>query len=68
MKQCVRMCMKLDLIDGNMLFIDGSKFRANASINKTYDKERAEETVKKIEQHIDEMIDHSEAISPMLTR
>lgn len=62
LKQCVRMCMKMDLIDGNMLFIDGSKFRANASINKTYDKERAEETIKKAEQHIDEMIDHSETI------
>ncbi len=62
LKQCVRMCMKLDLIDGNMLFIDGSKFRANASINKTYTKERAEETIKKAEQHIDEMIDQSEVI------
>ena len=62
LKQCVRMCMKMDLIDGNMLFIDGSKFRANASINKTYDKERAEEAIKKIEQNIDEMIERSEII------
>ncbi len=62
LKQCARMCVKMDLIDGNMLFIDGSKFRANASINKTCNKKRVEEAIQKIEQHIDEMIDHSEAI------
>ena len=30
-KQCTRICMELDLIDGNVLFVDGTKIRANAS-------------------------------------
>ena len=62
LKQCVRMCIKFDMIDGNALFIDGSKFRANASINHSYTKERAEESIQKIERHIDDLLDHSETI------
>jgi len=38
LSQCVRLCMKLNLIAGNTLFIDGSGMRANASISKTYSK------------------------------
>ena len=40
LKQCVRICMDLDLIEGNTLFFDGSKFRANASINNTKTKKK----------------------------
>jgi hypothetical protein len=29
LKQCARLCMKLGLIEGNTLFVDGSKIRAN---------------------------------------
>ena len=28
LKQCARMCIKLDLIAGNVLFVDGTKIRA----------------------------------------
>jgi transposase len=59
MKQCVRICMKLDLVEGNMLFVDGSKFRADASINNTWDKERCEKSIKKIEEQIEAMIEES---------
>ena len=31
LKQCARLCMKLGLIEGNTLFLDGSKIRANVS-------------------------------------
>ena len=37
LKQCARMCMKLNLISGNVLFVDGTKIRANASISRTHD-------------------------------
>lgn len=57
LKQCVHMCMKLDLIEGNVLFIDGSKFRADASINNTWTKERCEQNIKKIEERIDQLMD-----------
>ena len=32
------MCIKLDLIAGNALFVDGTKIRANASASHTHDK------------------------------
>ena len=35
LKQCARMCIKLDLIAGNVLFVDGTKIRANASTSRT---------------------------------
>ena len=60
LKQCVRMCINLNLIEGNMLFIDGSKFRADASINNSWTKERCEKHIKQIEEKIDKMVDDIE--------
>jgi len=57
LKQCVRMCINLDLIEGNVLFIDGSKFRADASINNTWTKEKCENSLRKIEERIDQFMD-----------
>ena len=34
-RQCARLCIKLNLVAGNTLFVDGTKLRANAGINKT---------------------------------
>lgn len=62
LKQCVQMCVKLDLIEGNIFFTDGSKFRANASINNTRTKEGYQQYIKKIEEQIDQMIHESEQI------
>jgi transposase len=62
LKQCVRVCMDLDLIEGNVLFTDGSKFRANASINNTRTKEQCEKTLKKIHEHIEQLVEDSEKI------
>ena len=56
------MCLKLDLIEGNIFFTDGSKFRANASINNTRTKEGCEQYLKKIEEQIDQVINESEQI------
>jgi hypothetical protein len=62
LKQCVRMCLKLDLIDGNSLFIDGSGFRANASIKHSWTKERCEKDLKRIDKRIDELLEQAEDI------
>lgn len=62
LKQCVRMCIKLDLIEGNTFFIDGSKFRANASINKTRTEKGCEEYIQEIEKAIEQIVDESESI------
>jgi transposase len=62
LKQCVHLCIKLDLISSNMLFIDGSKFRANASINNTWTKEKCQKSLKKLEEYIDHLVDETENI------
>lgn len=62
LKQCVRMCIELDLVEGNTIFIDGSCFRANASIKNTWTKERCEKHLKNIDAHIDALIDKCEVI------
>jgi transposase len=62
LKQCVRICIDLDLIEGNTLFTDGSKFRANASNNKIGSKERGEKQLEKIHEKIDRLMDESEKI------
>lgn len=45
-KACARMCIKLELIDGNVLFVDGTKIRANAGRDKNYTKRRCEKQIK----------------------
>jgi transposase len=62
LKQCVRMCMDLDLIEGNTLFTDGSKFRANASINNTWTKEKCERYLEKIDRQIDQLLTETEQL------
>lgn len=67
LNQCVRLCMRLGLIDGNVLFVDGSKIRANASLDNSWSKERCEKYLEKLDEKIEELlracdeIDKSEA-------
>jgi transposase len=61
LKQCARLCIKLDLIAGNTLFVDGTKIRANASIKNTWDKKKCERALKKIDKSIDEILCECEA-------
>ena len=62
LKQCARLCVELDLIAGNMLFVDGSKIRANASIKNTWDKRKCEKYLKKIDKHIDAILSECDAV------
>ena len=61
-KQCARICVELDLIDGNVLFIDGSRMRANASMDKTITKEKALKTLKHIDRRINSLLSECERI------
>ena len=61
-KQCAHMCIKLDLIVGNVLFVDGTKVRANASASRTHKKAWYEEKLKDIEQRIEQLLQECEAI------
>ena len=62
LKQCVRMCIKLDLIEGNILFVDGSKIRANASIKNTWTKKKCEKKLKRIDERIDKLLEECESV------
>jgi hypothetical protein len=56
LKQCARICIKLNLIEGNTLFLDGSKIRANASIKNTWTKEKAQKALKHIDKRIKDIL------------
>jgi transposase len=60
--QCVRLCMKLDLIAGNILFVDGSKIRGNAAIKNSWNKEKGQRMLKKAESRIEEVLREAEAL------
>lgn len=60
LKQLARMCIKLGLIEGNTLFADGSKIRANASIKNEWTKERCEEALKKADEAINRILQECE--------
>ncbi len=62
LKQCVRLCIDLDLIEGNTLFVDGSKIRANASIHNTWTSERCEHYLKKVDRHIESILTECDTI------
>lgn len=62
LRQCARLCVKLDLIEGNTLFLDGSRMRANASIGNAWDENRCEKMLKAVDKRIDEILWECERI------
>lgn len=74
LKQCVRVCLQLGLLEGNTLFVDGSKMRGSASINRSWDKKRCAKALKKVDARIEsilsecERIDRDESDSSSLSR
>lgn len=61
-RQSVRMCMGLKLIKGNVLFVDGTKIRANASRGRTHTKPQYEKLLARIDDRIKELLDECEAV------
>lgn len=61
-KQCARLCIKLDLIEGNTLFVDGTKIRANASIKNSWTARRCQRHLAKIDQRIRDILAECEAV------
>jgi len=62
LRQCARMCLKLDLIAGNVLFVDGSKVRANASRGQTHDQVSYEQFLSEIDSRIEQLMEECEGI------
>lgn len=56
LRQCVRMCLKLGLIEGNTLFVDGTKMKANASLKNTWSKERLQKYEAAITENIERIL------------
>jgi transposase len=61
LSEVARLCLHLGLIEGNTLFVDGSKIRANASIDNSWSTERCQRKLKKIDKRIAEIIAECEA-------
>jgi len=62
LKQCARMCLKLGLIAGNVLFVDGTKIRANASRDETHDQAYYERHLSEIDSRIEQLVEECEKI------
>jgi transposase len=62
LKQCARICIKLNLIEGNTLFLDGTKIRANASINNTWTRKKAQKALEHIDERISDILTQCDAI------
>ena len=56
LRQCFRVCLKLDLIEGNVLFVDGTKIRANASRSKTHDPPYYERLLSETDRRIEQLL------------
>ena len=62
LKQCVRMCIKLGLIEGNTLFVDGTKIRANAGRAQSHDKGHYEKRLVELDKRVEKLIEESERV------
>lgn len=60
LKSCARMCLKLNLIKGNVLFVDGSKLRGNSGISKQIKRRGGEQLLRKLDQRIDRLLKECE--------
>jgi len=68
LKQCVRMCIKLDLIEGNILFVDGSKMRANAGNNQTISKSSLQKLLNNLDVRIEALMNECQKIDQQETQ
>lgn len=59
--QCARLCIELDLIAGNILFVDGSKIRANASVKNSWSKKKCRSVLSEIDDKIANLLAEVEA-------
>jgi transposase len=59
---CARLCLRLGLIEGNILFVDGSKFRADAGKSKSHSKPWYEAKLKEVDEKIQRLLTECEQI------
>lgn len=62
LKQCVRLCLKLGLIEENTLFVDGTKIRANAGMRESWSEERCQRVLKEAEGRIEKILRECDSV------
>ncbi|MFH1975426.1 MAG: transposase [Pseudomonadota bacterium] len=62
LRHCAQICIKLDLIAGNVLFVDGTKIRANAARHRTYSRNHYEKLLVDIDRRIEQLFADCEVI------
>jgi transposase len=62
LKLCARLCLKLGLIQGNILFVDSTKVRANAGRAHQHDKKWYQKQLKKVDQRIGNLLAECECV------
>lgn len=62
LRKCVELCIKLNVIDGHVLFVDGSKIRANASKKNSWSEERCQKTLAQLDERIQKLLQECQAI------
>lgn len=62
LRHCARICIKLNLIAGNILFVDGTKIRANAGRDRTHERSYYERLLTRLDSRIDELLADCEAV------
>lgn len=55
--QCAKLCLKLELIDGNVLFVDGTKLRANAGKSNHHGEKWYQNKLEQLDAKIQELMD-----------
>src|SRR5213593_2655496 len=60
LKQCVRMCIKLEMIAGNVLCVDGTKILANAGRGKTHDRGYYEKLLGELDGRVEKLLEECE--------
>lgn len=59
-KQCARLCLKHGLIQGNVLFMDGTRLRANASLEKSWTPAKAQKRLAELDARIEQALQQGE--------
>jgi transposase len=62
LKLCAQLCLKLGLIEGNILFVDSSKVRANAGKANEHRHRWYQQQLKKLDQRIKELLAECERV------
>jgi transposase len=61
LRQCARLCLKINLIEGNILFLDGTKIRGNSALKHSWNKEKGQRILTILDNRIEETLKIAEA-------